>query len=45
MVFYRGRGQRSAKSGRWVDADRPLILMGDPRGILRSAKQHLGNVK
>jgi hypothetical protein len=45
MVFDRGRGEPSAKSGGWVDADRPLTLTGDPRNTLRSAKQHLRDVK
>ena len=43
--FDRGRGEPSAKSGRWVDADRPLTLMGGPRGLLRSGEQHFGDVK
>jgi hypothetical protein len=45
MAFDRDRGEPTAKSGRWVDADRPLTLMGGPRGILRSHEQHLGDVK
>jgi hypothetical protein len=45
MVVDRGRGEPSAKSGRWVDADRPLTLMGGPRGLVRSGEQHLGDLK
>jgi hypothetical protein len=45
MVFDRSRAEPSTKSARWVDADRLLTLMGDPRGILRSHEQHLGDVK
>jgi hypothetical protein len=45
MVFDKGRGEPPAKSGRWVDADRTLTLMGGPRGSLRSGEQHLGDVK
>jgi hypothetical protein len=51
MVLDRGRASRRPNRGsgstpmQWVDADRPLTLMGDPHGILRSGEQHLGDVK